>query len=95
MPCTVIPLADGYAIACSRGRQPRKRCKYCSKTAPYLCDFATVPGPTCDAPLCSDHRNRRPGGLDLCEDHRTAQLVQERIGFGATAQKQTNAEEGR
>jgi hypothetical protein len=69
MICRVV----GNAIVCS-GRQRAKRCKHCGSPANLLCDFATAPGKTCDAPICP--RCATPGGknVDFCKDHRGGEL---------------------
>ncbi len=72
MPCQVIETEHGAMIACSRGRQPKPKCYICGTPADYLCDFVLEIGlenPTCDRPLCDEHRVNWLSGVDYCPEH--------------------------
>lgn len=71
MPCNHVKLPDGgHAIVCSP--KPRKRkCAYCSKPAPYLCDHKEN-GVRCDKPICNDHARSMGDNLDWCKIHKPA-----------------------
>ncbi len=73
MSCHVIKLKDGSTmIACSRGRQPKPKCYICGKPADLLCDYVLEIGlknPTCDRPLCSEHRVKIANDIDYCPEH--------------------------
>lgn len=65
MPCEAFTLPDGTSgFICSRGRQRRARCRFCDRTAPYLCDW-----PGCDVPICKRHATRAGQDLDVCPPH--------------------------
>lgn len=55
MGCEFVPLPDGYAIICSRGRRG-KQCSACKRAPATLeCDWpltGSKAGKTCDRPLC-------------------------------------------
>lgn len=73
MPCQVIELEDGTKmIACSRGQQPKPKCYICGRPADFLCDYVLEYGlenPTCDRPICNQHRVRMGPGIDYCPEH--------------------------
>lgn len=71
MPCTPINGPGFTGIVCTRG-QNQKRCHYCNKPAPFLCDHPVIRNNkrgTCDVPLCKACRNELPNGQDLCRPH--------------------------
>ena len=55
MGCEFVPLPDGYAVICSRGRRG-KQCSACKRNPATLeCDWpltGSKAGKTCDRPLC-------------------------------------------
>lgn len=73
MPCTPIKLpGGGVAIACTRGRRPRRTpdCSCCTqREGPLLCDFPIGNGKTCDKPLCRDCARRVGPNRDYCPSH--------------------------
>jgi len=76
MPCEIIKTpGGGYAIACRRGER-RQQCHYCSKAAPYLCDFfGPITKKICDRPICEDHREKISSDVDHCKLHREAKKL--------------------
>lgn len=70
MPCETIKFSEtSYAIVCSRGRQPKTHCAYCSEVCERLCDFPVGKRlkravkrhdgskrwfRECDTPMCAD-----------------------------------------
>lgn len=70
MPCTRVDLGDGtFAIACTRGRKPR-RCAYCSAPGTQLCDHVVGAGSqTCDTPVCREHAHHVEPDRDYCRAH--------------------------
>ena len=58
-------------IVCQRG-QRRRRCHYCHRPAPFLCDHPVIrtgKRGTCDTPLCAGCRNNIRANVDLCRPH--------------------------
>lgn len=69
MPCTPVKLpGGGTAIVCSRTRTKRRKCYYCSKPAPFLCDHKQG-GARCDRPICGDHARALGNDVDWCKEH--------------------------
>lgn len=80
MPCRVIPIGGGFAIACGPGSRP-KQCKApgCGRPSIALCDWKlhrvgddgkrVYTGKTCDAPMCEVHRFSVGTNKDLCGPH--------------------------
>jgi hypothetical protein len=63
---------DGFtAIVCTRG-QRKRRCHYCNRPAPYLCDHPVIRNGkrgTCDIAICEQCRHNVQAGVDLCRPH--------------------------
>lgn len=71
MPCEpVIDEKTGNVIGikCSRDKPARGVCIVCGKPSTRLCDYLLENGNTCDAPLCTEHANKR-GWADFCPEH--------------------------
>jgi hypothetical protein len=79
MPCEITKSEDGQitTIKCSRGSS-QKRCFYCGRPAPKLCDFkftvkvgklAGKTWKTCDKPLCTTCAVHQEPDTDYCEPH--------------------------
>lgn len=79
MPCTPVRLPNGAgAILC--GPKPRaRRCRFCPRNAPWLCDGPGPSGRTCDAPMCGVHRTAAGPDRDLCPDHKD---LNSQLGLG-------------
>lgn len=82
MPAQIIRGEDFVGIVCTR-RKP-KPCKYCSKPAPFECDFPMkaigVVYPDgkerlCDAPICEEHAEHVGANLDYCKVHHQTTIV--------------------
>jgi hypothetical protein len=73
MPCIPFTSDDGKTsgFICTRGRQPRAKCFYCSKPHDRLCDAKVSDKRTCDRKLCTQHARRVAPERDLCPDHDT------------------------
>lgn len=70
MGCEPYLMNDGTTlIICSRGRQERKKCAFCGRTANYYCDYPVGGGETCDKPLCKKCRELVGEELDYCPKH--------------------------
>ena len=71
MKCNTIDMGHGqFAFVCTRGR--RQNCKFCSRYATKLCDFALTgakAGKTCDAPMCDRCAKEILPGKDYCPPH--------------------------
>lgn len=68
MPCNHVRLPNGaHAIVCTPKRK-RRRCSYCQKPAPYLCDHKEG-GARCDKPICGDHARSMGNDVDWCKAH--------------------------
>lgn len=74
MTCQPIKLPDnGMAIACSRGRKPkRKPCEVSGCVASHrkLCDYPIKDKKTCDMKLCDYHATSVGPDRDHCPSHR-------------------------
>lgn len=72
MPCRTIDLGNGaYAIACTRGRNPKPCCS-CGRPSSKLCDFplkGNTTGQTCDRPICEKCAKHVPPDTDYCPTH--------------------------
>ena len=77
---------DGHRmILCHSGRRPEPKCYVCGRPAPYLCDYVLEFGlenPTCDRPLCEQHRIKIGSGIDYCPEHGKKQLELEKACQG-------------
>ncbi len=72
MRCTHVKLPGGVrAIVCG-SRPPIKHCTACDQVAPFLCDWKTGPGKTCDLPICVAHAERVADDKHLCPKHSRA-----------------------
>jgi hypothetical protein len=68
MPCHHVNLPNGArAIVCTP-KVRKKKCYYCSKPAPYLCDHKAG-GARCDRPICNDHAVAKGDNIDWCRKH--------------------------
>jgi len=53
-------------------QQSELKCYICGKPADYLCDYVLEIGlqnPTCDRPMCNEHRVKVAEGIDYCREH--------------------------
>lgn len=60
----------GNMIVC--GDRPKPKCYICGKPAPFLCDYIlqfSLENPTCDRPLCEEHRVKKGPNIDYCPEH--------------------------
>lgn len=71
MKCETVVIGGTTAIVCGRDRP---RCS-CRKPAPYLCDWKTGPGTTCDTPICVNHAETVAPNKHLCPEHSIAWRV--------------------
>ena len=73
---------DGHRmILCHSGRRPEQKCYICGRPAPFLCDYILQFGlenPTCDRPICNEHRSQRGKDIDYCPEH--AELAERLFG---------------
>lgn len=59
-------------ILCHSERRPEQKCYICGRPAPFLCDYVLEFGlenPTCDRPLCNEHRVNKGKDTDYCPEH--------------------------
>ncbi len=71
MPCNVVKTESGFALVC--GGRRAKRCTYCNRPAPFLCDFPVIRKgrkATCDAALCEACAQKGDNpDYDFCRPH--------------------------
>ena len=71
--CEDRVMEDGTRmILCHSGKRPKEKCYVCGKPAPYLCDYVLEFGlenPTCDRPMCAEHRVKIGPNIDYCKEH--------------------------
>lgn len=75
MPCEIVRTPGGVtSIVCGpAARRSWRKCHYCGRPAPYLCDFlGPITKKVCDRPICEDHREKIFEDVDWCKLHREA-----------------------
>lgn len=71
MPCLWTTLPDGTKVHINLGRQPRRRCGFCSlRWVTKLCDHPVEHGKrTCDAGMCDQCASHIGPDRDFCPPH--------------------------
>jgi hypothetical protein len=72
MHCTRVKLSGGVSAIVCGSRPPIKHCTACDQVAPFLCDWKTGDGKTCDLPICGVHAERVGDDKHLCPKHSKA-----------------------
>lgn len=69
MSCYSLKLENGSAaIICGRGLRA-ERCRWCTHTGTFQCDWKISKGRTCDKHLCAAHAKEVAPNKHLCPEH--------------------------
>ena len=72
MTCNVLSNGRVLAVACTRGGDDRRRCKWCGGPIAKLCDYPVKRDGkegTCDAPMCARCATSIAPDVDYCPPH--------------------------